>query len=396
MNLLYYNKRSNFIIRGCDCMEYIANKEMVVIFDKRMGLETISSKLALLSAEQIKKFFTERSTKIPRKINSMALTSALNQRIVTLDSHSLTKDAFAKLESYDKFSEFQLQKLFEKIGTEDDYFLYRKNLWKIIIRNYKGLNLQDGEISRLINMKKHQVEDFITYSKVIFECSLDQPKEFDAYPMNEFEALLNTSFSQDEIRLLGAKYGFEIPARFKKDDLLLFVKDMMKAKRKLTLTLQRELNEMTVTQLNEFCTLQELGISSAMKKEELIALFLFLVKRAKFAHLEAKSIVAPDFVKPLKFRVDLDAVDNFKRGIPKKVIYSEADEINAINELALENQEKEDEHKNAQDKMMAEIIKKLLPYLNIDEKTAQLAIKNGVKLPEQKKVVKVNNSKKKH
>ncbi len=378
-------------------MEYIANKEMVVIFDKRMGLETISSKLALLSAEQIKKFFTERSTKIPRKINSMALTSALNQRIVTLNSHSLTKDAFAKLDSYENFSEFQLQNLFEKIGNEDDYFLYRKNLWKLIIRNHMGLNLQDGEISRLINMKKHQVEDFVTYSKAIYSSSLDQPKEFDAYPANKFESLLNVSFSQDEIRSLGIKYGFDIPVRLKKDDLLVYVKDMMKAKRKLTLSLQRDLNAMTITQLNEFCNIQELGISSAMKKEELITLFLFLVKQAKFAHLEAKTIITPDFVKPLKFRVDLDVVDNFKRGIPKKVIYLESEEKEMVEENIDDSFEIEDEHKKAQDEMIADIIKQLLPYLNIDEETAQLAIKSGIKLPNQKKTIKsINYQKKKN
>ncbi|MDE7213671.1 MAG: hypothetical protein K2N42_03725, partial [Anaeroplasmataceae bacterium] len=80
-------------------MEFIQNKEIIVIFDKRMGLDTIASKLALLNGDQTKKFFMERLIKIPRKINAMALTSALNERIKTLDSHSLSRDAFMKLES---------------------------------------------------------------------------------------------------------------------------------------------------------------------------------------------------------------------------------------------------------------------------------------------------------
>lgn len=361
-------------------MEYIADKEIVVVFNKRMGVETISSKLALLSGEQMKKFFTERPTKIPRKINAMALTSALNERIKTLDSHSLTKDAFMKLESYATFTEYQLQSLFEKIGTDEDYYIYRKNLWKLLLRNYMGINLQDGEITRLINMKKNKVEPFTVYSKAIFSVTLDLSKEFDAYPLNKLEALLKDALSQEDIRLLASKYGFEIPARLKKDDLLLYVREMMKARRKLTLALQRELNGMTITQLNEYCALQGLGISSSMKKDELVALFLFLIKQAKFIHIEAKTILGAEFAEPLKFRVDIDVVDNFKRGTPKKVIYLESDEVAAIEKLEefVDKEPVKSNKKKTQEELVTEIIQKLLPYLNIDEETAKLAISRGI------------------
>ncbi|MDE5547144.1 MAG: hypothetical protein K2I88_06740 [Anaeroplasmataceae bacterium] len=369
-------------------MEYITDKEIVVIFNKRMGLETIASKLALLSGEQTKKFFTERPTKIPRKINAMALTSALNERIKTLDSHSLTKDAFANLESYETFTEFQLQSLFEKIGTEEDYYIYRKNLWKLLIRNHIGINLQDGEVTRLINMKKYKVETFLSYSKAIFSVTLDLTREFDAYPINKLEALLKDSFSQEEIRMLGLKYGFDIPVRLKKEDLYLYVRDMMRARKKLTLLLGRELSNMTITQLNEFCKLQGLGISSVMKKEELINLFLFLVKQAKFAHIEAKTIIGSDFAEPLKFRVDLDAIDNFKRGKAKKVIYLEADEVEAfdnLEEIVEEEEIVKPKKKKSQEDIVTEIIQKLLPYLNIDEETARLAISHGISVQQPKK-----------
>ncbi|MDE5856679.1 MAG: hypothetical protein K2H06_06495 [Anaeroplasmataceae bacterium] len=369
-------------------MEYIADKEIVVVFNKRMGLETIASKLALLSGEQTKKFFTERPTKIPRKINAMALTSALNERIKTLDSHSLTKDAFANLESYATFTEFQLQNLFEKIGTDEDYYVYRKNLWKLLIRNHIGVNLQDGEITRLINTKKYKVETFLTYSKAIFSVTLDLAKEFDAYPINKLEALLKDSFSQEEIRTLGLKYGFDIPVRLKKEDLYSYVRDMMRARKKLTLLLGRELSNMTITQLNEFCKLQDLGISSVMKKEELINLFLFLVKQAKFPHIEANKIIGTDFSEPLKFRVDLDAIDNFKRGKPKKVIYLESEEVEnleSLEELVEEPVVEKPKKRKTNEDLVTEVIQKLLPYLNIDEETARLAISHGIPIPQPKK-----------
>lgn len=361
-------------------MEYIENKEIVVIFNKRMGLETVVSKLALLNGEQMKRFFMERPVKIPRKLNAMALTGTLNERIKTLDSHSLTKDAFANLEYYSTFTEFQLQNLFEKIGTEEDFYLYRKNLWKLLIRNNVGINLQDGEVTRLINMKKYRVENFVTFSSCIAQVSLDVAKEFDASPISKFEEVLKVAFSQEEIRTLAHKYGFDIPARLKKEDLLQYVKDMMRAKRKLTLALQRELKDMTLVQLNEFCSLQNLGISSYLKKEELIHLLLFFFKQAKFPTIEANNILGMSFTDPIKFRVDLDVVDNFKRGIPKKVIYLEGEEELSIADLEEieEVAEPAPKKRHTKNDMITEIVKKLLPYLNIDEETARLAIEHGL------------------
>ncbi|MDE6946883.1 MAG: hypothetical protein K2P14_06860 [Anaeroplasmataceae bacterium] len=362
-------------------MEYIEDKEIIVIFNKRMGLDTVASKLALLNGEQIKKFFMERTVKIPRKLNAMALTSALNESIKMLNSHSLTKDAFSKLENYANYTEFQLQNLFEKIGSQEDYFLYRKNLWKLLIRNHIGINLLDGEVTRLINTKKYAMDSFINFEKAIFEVTLDLAKEFDAYPASKFEELLKLSFSQEEIRILALKYGFDIPARLKKDDLLQYVRAMMKARRKLTLALQRELKDMTIVQLNTFCQLQNLGISSNMKKEELIALFLFLARQAKFPKIEAKNLLGMSFTMPLKFRVDMDVIDNFKRGVPKKVILLEEEEQAKLEESLEELEIKETPKKRpSKDDMISDIIKKLLPYLNIDEDTARLAISHGIDL----------------
>ncbi len=375
-------------------MEYIENKEIVVVFSKRMGLETLASKLALLNGEQMKKFFQDREIKIPRKINAMALTSALNERIKTLDSHSLTKDAFSQLENYSNFTEFQLQNLFEKIGTEEDFYVYRKNLWKILIKNHIGINLLDGEVTRLLNMKKNPVVTFVHYSLCLSEVTLDVAKEFDAYPLTKFEGLLNTAFSQEEIRTLGKKYGFEIPARLKKDDLLQYVKDMMKARRKLTLAVQRELKDMTIVQLNTFCQLQDLGISSSMKKDELIHLLMFLIKQAKFPTIQAPNILGFPFTEPLKFRVDLDVVDNFKRGKAKKVIYLEEDDkkiVENMEDLIIETPKK----RPTKDDMISEIIKKLLPYLNIDEETAKMAIQHGIDVsPQPKKSTALQQKKK--
>ncbi|MDE7213068.1 MAG: hypothetical protein K2N42_00640, partial [Anaeroplasmataceae bacterium] len=186
--------------------------------------------------------------------------------------------------------------------------------------------------------------------------------------------------SQEEIRLLASKYGFDIPLRFKKDDLLTYVKAMMKSRKKLTLALQRELNEMTITQLNEYCTLQGLGISSQMKKEEMINLLTFLVKNAKFSAIEAKKIYGLPMSEPLKFRVELSAIDSFKRGLPKKVIYLEEDEIEEFQKLDefIEEEKPQIKKTNSHEEVVTGVIKKLFPYLNVDEDTAKVASQHGI------------------
>ena len=111
-----------------------------------------------------------------------------------------------------------------------------------------------------MNMRKTKIDSFTSYSKAIFSVTLDLTKEFDGCPIQKLDTVLKENFSLEELRLLADKYNFNIPSRLKKDDLLKYVREMMKAKRKLTLALQRELNNMTLVQLNEFATLDRKSV----------------------------------------------------------------------------------------------------------------------------------------
>ena len=141
-------------------MEFSMDLEYVTIFDKRGKVVTLATRLANLSAQQVKEFFANRENKIPRRLNMLALMSVLNEKIKTLNSQSLTKDMFTKLQFYKDFNEFQLQSLFEKICDEEDFLNYRITLWTLIIKNHDCLNLHDGEVQYLSKIKKLKVDDF--------------------------------------------------------------------------------------------------------------------------------------------------------------------------------------------------------------------------------------------
>ena len=333
-------------------MEFSSNLEYVTIFDKRSRVATLAGRLANLSATQVKEFFANRDIKLPRRINMLALMSVLNEKIKTLNSQSLTKDMFTKLQFYKDFNEFQLQTLFEKICDEEDFLNYRISLWTLILKNHDSLNLLDGEVQYLSKIKKLKVDDFSSFERIIFEICEDVNKEFDGVLVKNAEQLFNNSFSSDELRRLAEKYGFIISSRLKKNEFTDFVKQILKSKRKLTVALGKEIDEMTVVQLNSLCELHEITLSSNLKKHEIIYLIMFLIKANKLSTSELKGISTNGGITPLEFTVDLDSIDNFGRGQAKDVIILPQEEV-------FEEEPTEEDKPMTQEDLIKEIAKKL-------------------------------------
>ena len=317
-------------------MEFTADKKSIVVFSKKISFDTLIDKLAELSGEQVKGFFANRAVKIPRKLNALALMKILNNRIKKLNSLSMNKDSFSKLAHYKEFTEFQLQTLFDKVGTDEDFLEYRKELWTLIFRNNKIFNFQDGEVQYLHNLRKLHPVDFKVFSNEINSVLVDLKTEFDACPKDKIEAYLNESFSSEDIRQLAAKYGITIPNRLKKEELLVYVKMILSTRGRISKAFDKELDGMTVAQLNSLCEVNKLNISTNLKKPELIFLFLFLINEKKLEESNYSKLVFTDRIKPLDFTVDVSVVDAFGRGTPKQVIFFNDEE-------QLEPEEEEEE-----------------------------------------------------
>ncbi len=307
-------------------MEFTADQKSIVVFSKKISFDTLIAKLAELSGDQIKGFFANRAVKIPRKLNAQALTKILNNRIKQLNSLSMNKDSFSKLVHYKNFTEFQLQSLFDKVGTDEDFLEYRKELWLLILKNNKIFDFQDGEIQYLNNLRKLHPVDFKVFSNEINSVLVDLKNEFDACPKANLEANLNESFSAEDIRKLAAKYGITIPNRLKKEELLEYVKKILSARGRIAKSFEKELEGMTVAQLNSLCEVNQLRISTNLKKPELIFLFLYLINEKKPEESNISKLVFNDNIKPLDFTVDISVVDAFGRGAPKQVIFFNEEE----------------------------------------------------------------------
>ena len=91
-------------------MDYIVEKNSIVLFGKNEKLDTLATKLASLNGKQVYSMFINRGIAVPRKINCLALMSVLNERLKTLHASELSKDYFLRLKYYNDFSEYQLYK----------------------------------------------------------------------------------------------------------------------------------------------------------------------------------------------------------------------------------------------------------------------------------------------
>ncbi len=302
-------------------MIFSQDKKSVTVADSVFSTEEAVTRLAALSAKQIKSFFAQIKP-LPRRIHCLALVSVLNERIKTLNSFSLSKDAFTKLQQYSQYTEYLLQTLFVKIAQEGDFLKYRRCFWRLVLENASLIGLLDGQLAYLLQEESQEMESFEIYSMAIASVSLDFEAEFDGQPVSSLPTTLKMLYSAEEIHELSEKYGITLPRRLKKETYLEIIKQMLVQKRRWTKTTEEQLSNLTVAQLDVFCMEQKLNLCASLKKEALMELFLFYLKQQQMDHLKPFSLWTDD-ITPLVFEVDLQKIVPFGRGEPKPIIHYE-------------------------------------------------------------------------
>ena len=302
-------------------MIFSQDKKSVTVADSVFSTEEAVTRLAALSAKQIKSFFAQIKP-LPRRIHCLALVSVLNERIKTLNSFSLSKDAFTKLQQYSQYTEYLLQTLFVKIAQEGDFLKYRRCFWRLVLENASLIGLLDGQLAYLLQEESQEMESFEIYSMAIASVSLDFEAEFDGQPVSSLPTTLKMLYSAEEIHELSEKYGITLPRRLKKETYLEIIKQMLVQKRRWTKTTEEQLSNLTVAQLDVFCMEQKLNLCASLKKEALMELFLFYLKQQQMDHLKPFSLWTDD-ITPLVFEVDLQKIAPFGRGEPQPIIHYE-------------------------------------------------------------------------
>lgn len=327
-------------------MDINFEKNTINVYGKNMKIETVLKKLTQLSGEQAYHFLINRGIQLPRKMNSLALMSVLNRKIKFLHSNSLSKDYFTRLQYYKYFTEQQLFNLYMKIAnTDDDFYLYRYNLFKLILINFVALDLNDGELTYLINLKKNKTESFEQYFNYISGSSLEQENTFDGEDIEILKEQLAKSASNQEVFDIAGKYGIDLPQRLKKEDFLTFIIYYMKQNNTYNDEINEELQAMSITQLTTYARRTAIPMQPSMSKQELITYLFYYIEQCEIEQTSVKRIEIPNEFIPLEFTVDLSAVTTFKDGDSKKIIHYEndSDDLDAFEEILKKSLEEDEE-----------------------------------------------------
>ena len=324
---------------GGTIMDVNFDKGIVRLYEKNYKLETVLKRLSLLSGEQVYHFLNNRCIQIPRIFNCYALISVLNHKIKFLHSKSLSKDYFTRLQYYKYFTEQQLFNLFRKICNDDVSFqMYRYNFFKLLLLNFVGMNLNDGEIIYLKNLKKGSMESFEEYFNYISMVSLEVEGSFDGRNIVELKEMLPLSASNQDIYDVAGKYGIDLPTRLKKKQFLDFIIYHMRKNNEYSDAMALELEAMTMTQLQTYARRTGVPMQPAMGKTELVTYLFYYLEQCSMEYTSFSRVVINSLYEPLDFTVDFSAINAFQADDATKVIHYEGEEndIEEFNQVLLE------------------------------------------------------------
>lgn len=310
-------------------MDINYEKNQIIIYGKAIKYDSFIKKLAELSGEQIYGFFSSRPVMLPRKFNCMALTSVLNNKIKFLHSNSLTKDYFQRLQYYKDFTETQLENLFLALNSESiDFYQYKYNLMKLIVDNYEALKLNDGEIRYLKDLPKQKEKNFENYVGYISAASLEQNNTFDGVNIDDLKKDLMFTATNQEIILIGEKYGIEIPERLSKEEYVEFIKYYLAKEDRLTDEAMEVLDDMAFNALSVYCKREGIPMQPTMSKDDLVTYLFYYLEQCEIPYSNISDIKYDKAIyDPLEFSVDLSQISPFGLSDAKKIIHYDGEDL---------------------------------------------------------------------
>ena len=323
-------------------MDINLEKGTITLFGKTGKLDTLIKKFTMLSGEQAYHFLINRGIQLPRKMNCLALMSVLNKRIKFLNSNSLSKDYFDRLQYYSSFSEQQLYNLFIKIcNDENAFYEYRYNLFQLILINFVAMDFSDGELNYIKNLKKSSLESFEQYFNYISGAALEQEDTFDGQNKAILFENLEHSASSQEILDIAGKYGIEIPQALDEEEYYNYIIWYMMQEGTYNDEIAASLKEMDINQLETFAKRTNVNMTINLGKKEYINYLIYTLSIGSQDLTSIKRFDIPEEYLPLSFTVDLKAVTDSKE--PVRVIHykGEEDDTEEFNQVLVSAAEAE-------------------------------------------------------
>lgn len=250
------------------------NENKIFVANKEFTIDNIVKKLIKLSGEQVGSFFAHRELKLPRHFRMEALRSVLNERVKDSKQVALSDEQRYRLLNYPMFSEYQLEVYFDLLITENLTKEYKENLWKIILSSHDKIELTDSEINYLLLLEPKNDVSFKEFETDLLKGTIDSKDEYDGLPRNIFKISLRKGATLKDLVLLGKKYGFVVPKRLKKKELLDVIFHELKKRDELTPELELKLKKKSTVLISRYAKQHDIAASTELSKRDVIEYIL--------------------------------------------------------------------------------------------------------------------------
>ena len=308
-------------------MEVDFDKGVISIYGKQQKISSLVRSLASLSGNQVYYFFMNREIKIPKVLNVMSLQAVLNKKIKFLNSESLSKDYFKKLEYYKYFTEYQLYDLFMKIANDPVSFKeYREALFYVVIYNYLKLNLNDGELTYLKNLRKAKTESFSEYFDYISACSLELDDTFDGQSIADLEFNLANTASKEMMQTIAGRHGIELPSVLTIDEYLEYITYSLRMQGAYNDAIVDELKNMSIEQLESYCDRVGIKMKSHLNEKMMSDYLMYILQQVSIETTPIDKIYCSEEYIPLEFSIDYDVLNDLSVTKGRVIHYEGEDE----------------------------------------------------------------------
>ncbi len=296
-------------------MELKLAEDKIILQGKELSFSETADKLSNLSARQMVEYFTGINIKLPKIFNTAALRAfVLNRKVKIAKTLNLSDEMIYRLRFYPDFTEYQLQLFYKMTCGNEDYVIYKNNLFKLILMNTALLGISDEQIQSLIDLEAEPYEDFNTLEETIMPIFYDFNKEFDGVRKEVITNIVRRSATAQDIRDLGKKYGINIPKRLKRNEMQSIIEEGLKKQHKLTVEMKEKLDKLPIINLQRVAKQNGIKVSIDLKKEDLIAYLLNEVEKAKFetrSRLIYNTDLGDDFEFDLSYVMAVEEIDEF-------------------------------------------------------------------------------------
>lgn len=234
--------------------------------------------LLKLSSTTIVAYFKELNLSFSRKHRISTLKNVFRNSVIETrqNRHTLADEMNYRLSWFNQFTETQLVNLFKFYKDKQLEKDYKELLWVTLLNDMVNQGVKDHDFKRLFELEETQKtkEDVIEFSNNLNSIFYDFEDEIDGLTQDQIRPVLYKSSTITEIRELGKKYGVNVPVRLRKNELIELICEELKARNEYSEQKEEELKKMNLILIQRYTKVNDIKVSTELKKEEVIEYIL--------------------------------------------------------------------------------------------------------------------------